>query len=453
MSLSARDCPLTLEPDMTTRPATRAALWTGFLVPFFFASYGLANWLAAQCTDVGSIVFAWERHIPFLAWTIVPYWSIDALYGLSLFFCRSGKEVDRVAKRLLSAQVVAVACFILFPLALTSERPEITGWAGPLFALLESFDGQHNMTPSLHIALLVILWTLYAKHVPRRWAWALHAWCALIGVSVLTTWQHHFIDVPTGALLGWFCVWLWPANAPSPLAGLRVAREGRAWRLAAFYALGACAVAGSAFAIGGWALWLLWPSVSLLLVAAAYDGLGTSVFQKGADGRMSAAARCLLAPYLIVAWINSRLWTRRDPAPVHIRDGVWLGRFPSARGLARQEFAAIVDLSAELPAPKSRAAWHAFPSLDLVTPKSSTLRSAARIIERRRAAGPVLVCCALGYSRSAAAVASWLLMSKRSQNLTKALAAIRTARPRSVLTTHYEAAIAEAAGPRLNAVV
>jgi membrane-associated phospholipid phosphatase len=196
MSLSARDCPLTLEPDMTTRPATRAALWTGFLVPFFFASYGLANWLAAQCTDVGSIVFAWERHIPFLAWTIVPYWSIDALYGLSLFFCRSGKEVDRVAKRLLSAQVVAVACFILFPLALTSERPEITGWAGPLFALLESFDGQHNMTPSLHIALLVILWTLYAKHVPRRWAWALHAWCALIGVSVLTTWQHHFIDVP-----------------------------------------------------------------------------------------------------------------------------------------------------------------------------------------------------------------------------------------------------------------
>jgi protein-tyrosine phosphatase len=212
-------------------------------------------------------------------------------------------------------------------------------------------------------------------------------------------------------------------------------------------------VAGSAFAIGGWALWLLWPSVSLLLVAAAYGGLGTSVFQKGADGRMSAAARCLLAPYLIVAWINSRLWTRRDPAPVHIRDGVWLGRFPSARGLARQEFAAIVDLSAELPAPKSRAAWHAFPSLDLVTPKSSTLRSAARIIERRRAAGPVLVCCALGYSRSAAAVASWLLMSKRSQNLTKALAAIRTARPRSVLTTHYEAAIAEAAGPRLNAVV
>jgi hypothetical protein len=36
------------------------------------------------------------------------------------------------------------------------------------------------------------------------------AWSALIGVSVLTTYQRHFFDVPTGALLGLFCVRLWP---------------------------------------------------------------------------------------------------------------------------------------------------------------------------------------------------------------------------------------------------
>ena len=42
---------------------------------------------------------------------------------------------------------------------------------------------------------------------------------------------------------------------------------------------------------------------------------------------MSLAAQALLAPYLVGAWINSRAWTRQDPAPVAITDGVSLGRF------------------------------------------------------------------------------------------------------------------------------
>ena len=67
-----------------------------------------------------SIVFAWERHIPFLAWTIIPYWSINAFYGLSLFVCAERRaELDTHGRRLLTAQIVAVACFILFPLRFT----------------------------------------------------------------------------------------------------------------------------------------------------------------------------------------------------------------------------------------------------------------------------------------------------------------------------------------------
>ncbi len=64
------------------------------------------------------------------------------------------------------------------------------------------FDGPFNEAPSLHIATTIILFDLYSRKLPR---WALPATivCALlVGASVLTTYQHHFIDVPTGLLLG-----------------------------------------------------------------------------------------------------------------------------------------------------------------------------------------------------------------------------------------------------------
>src|SRR5690606_29284134 len=97
----------------------------------------------------------------------------------------------------------------------------------------------------------------------------------------------------------------------------------------------------------GLALWLLWPVVSLLLVALAYAGLGTAVFQKRGDGRLGIAARWLLAPYLGAAWLNSRWWTRRAPQPVKVADGVHLGRIPCARLPAG--LVGVVDTCAELP--------------------------------------------------------------------------------------------------------
>src|SRR5262249_50335091 len=210
----------------------RSALWAAFLAPFFSGSYGFSNWLASQRAGVGSIVFDWERHIPFLAWTIIPYWIIVPLYGLSLFVTTSPRELDRLGRRLITAQVIAVTCFILFPLRLAFARPETSGFSGFLFDALTTFDRPFNQAPSLHIALLVILWDHYVRHVPRAWRLVVHGCGSLIGLSVLTTYQHHFIDVPTGALLGWFAVWLWPDEVDSPLHAAALTRDRHRHRLA-----------------------------------------------------------------------------------------------------------------------------------------------------------------------------------------------------------------------------
>ena len=212
------------------RPWGRAAAWLLFLGPFFFATYGLATWLTMQRSQVGSVVFAWEHSVPFVPWTIVPYWAIDLIYGVSLFVCADRRELDTHAKRLLTAQVVAILAFLLFPLRFTFERPETGGAFGDLFLLLTAFDQPFNQAPSLHIALLVILWALFARKLRGVGRVSLDALFALIGAA-LTTWQHHFIDVPTGALLGFFCLWRWPQGQPAPLPTARWTDEPRRRRL------------------------------------------------------------------------------------------------------------------------------------------------------------------------------------------------------------------------------
>ncbi|WP_371234593.1 phosphatase PAP2/dual specificity phosphatase family protein [Pseudomonas sp. QE6] len=424
----------------------RAVIWLVFLGPFFFASYGFANWAAAQREAVGVWVFDWERGMPLWPWTIIPYWSIDLLYGLSFLLPRTRRELDSHALRLLSAQVIAVSCFLLFPLRFSFERPALEGVFGWLFDLLMGFDKPFNQAPSLHIALLVILWVAYGRYAGGLWRWLLHGWFALIGLSVLTTWQHHFIDVPTGALAGWLCVWLWPREGRSPIAAWKLSGDPRRLRLAAFYAIGSALCAWLASAAGGAWLWLCWPAVSLALVALCYLGIGAEGFQKRADGRHSLAVSWLLAPYLLAAWINSRAWTRRHPQPDEVLPGLWLGRLPGAADLAARPDLAVLDLCAELPCAAHGEGYATLPLLDLLAPGAEECRIGAELIETLRRHGPLLVCCALGYSRSATVVAAWLLISGRAATVDDAVAQLRRARPQVVLKAEQLAVLAQIAG-------
>lgn len=428
------------------RPWGRAAAWLAFLGPFFFASYGFATWWTAQRHEVPFVVFDWERWIPFLPWTIVPYWAIDVLYGISLFLCTARAELDRHALRLFTAQAISVSAFLLYPLRFTFERPDVGGLFGAMFTVLGSFDRPFNQAPSLHISLLVILWVLYARKTPPRWRVPLHAAFLLIGVSVLTTYQHHFIDIPTGVAVGMLCLWLWPDGQPSPLQGAQLARDPARRRLAVRYALGAGAVSLVSAFLGGAFLWLCWVALALALVALIYAALGAHAFQKR-GGRLSLGAASLLAPYTAGAWINSRAWTWRDPAPVEVADGVWIGRVPASRDLRARDWS-IVDLCAELPVDAPARGYAHVPVLDLCAATPADLRVAALAIERLRAQGPVLVCCALGYSRSACAVAAWLLVTRRSHDVREAIARVRQARPAAVLDAYHERTLAQLAVAR-----
>lgn len=411
------------------RPWRRGLVWLLFLGPFFFLSYGFANWLASQRTDVGAIVFEWERGIPFLAWSIVPYWSIDVLYVLSLLLARSRIELDGHAKRLLCAQLVSVACFLAFPLRFTFDRPDTDGVFGWLFDVLLGFDKPFNQAPSLHISLLVILWMFYARHLHGAWRWLLRLWAVLIGLSVLTTYQHHFIDIPTGILVGSLSVLLFPLD-PSPKC---VQRDPRRWFLGGCYLVGAGLFAVSGFWLGGGGWWLLWPACALATVAGIYFSGQPSYF-RARHGRMEEAVAVLLAPFLVAAWINSRWWTRHAATPNEVVPGLWLSRLPSSAEIEHVAPRGLINCAAELSVDPRGRALYAVPMLDLLVPEIEQIDQGVAAIRAARQSGPALVFCALGYSRSASVVVAWLLDQRHAMTIDAAIAIVRRARPRIVLS-------------------
>ena len=426
------------------RPWRRALAWLAALGPFFYLSYGLANHLASrQGEPVSSVVFDWEHQVPFWGWTIFPYWSLNLFYALSVLLPRTRHELDRHGLRLLGAQCIAVACFVAFPLRFSFGQPAVDGAAGWLFAALRGFDQPYNQAPSLHIALAVILWDLYRRHLESGAARALLAgWMLAICASVLTTWQHHFIDIPTGALLGVLCVWAWPLERRlSPLRAWRLSRDARRRRLALNYAAGALLACAAALVWRGAALWLLWPALSLTLVSLAYLGLGARAFSMARDGRMAWPARVLLAPYLLGARLNGRWWTRRGPSSREVVPGVWLASLARLQGGPGQ---VVVSLCAEMQVPGS-AGGRCLPWLDLVPASPPALRRAAAVIEAaRRSGSPVVVGCALGFSRSVAALACWLTRQGHARDLDDAIARLQRVQPRLVLGAEWREALRRA---------
>ncbi len=282
-----------------------------------------------------------------------------------------------------------------------------------MFTLLGTFDQPYNQAPSLHLALTVILWAAYQP------GWFLRSWFVLMGLSTLTTYQHHFIDIPTGIWVGLFCLVIFPEQA-SGRKGVEI-RNRQTRILAAAYFAGFATLVALTSWIQGIAWLLLWPAGSLLIVAGIYWRGRPELFRKR-GGQIEPELRILLAPYLACAWLNTRL-RRGCRGSQEIREGLWLGRAP----LNAAGFASLVDLTAELPVSAQGAHYQNVPMLDLIVPAVSQLEEAVEAIDR--APAPTLVFCALGYSRSAMAVSAWLLAHGHAATVSEAVGMIAARRP------------------------
>lgn len=181
----------------------------------------------------------------------------------------------------------------------------------------------------------------------------------------------------------------------------------------------------------------LWVGVSLLLAGAAYAGIGPAVLGKRTNGELPAWSVLANGPFLLFALVSMRFFHRATGRHGwhQVAPGLWLGRRPSGRDRTAYEaleIGAVVDLCAELP--RSRVLqgderYLSLPVLDGEAPSASQLATAVAWIEAQRDAGPVLVHCALGHSRSAAVVAAWRMRHADPGTVDAQEQALRTLRP------------------------
>ena len=427
------------------RPFLLSLLWLAVLTPFFFLTYSFANWITSLRHHVPSLAFGWEHHIPFLAWTIVPYWSTDFFYAGALLLCRTGNELRTLGRRLIATQLLCVAGFLFVPLRFSFERPHADGLFGRMFDALMSFDRPFNQAPSLHVALTAVLWVAYGRHFRGGILWVMRTWFVVMALSTLTTYQHHFIDLPTGLWVGLLATTLFPEKPPNAYGP---SHDPLRFRLSAAYFTGGLSLAAAACFVRGAGWLLLWPAAALLIVAIIYFAGRPDWFRKS-DGDMPASTFIVLAPYLLGAWLSSRWHTRHQPIAQEIASGVWLGRIPRRVERDSLRIASIVDLTAELPIDKCGIVYRGIPMLDLLTSTSEQIDAAVRAIAELEQHRPSLVCCALGYSRSATAVAAWLLAVGKVESVDAAIQLIRAKRPSIVVREGSRLLLAQWAGLRI----
>jgi len=417
------------------------------LSALFLVVYGWCNWFTAQRANVPTLFFEWERAIPFVPLMIAPYMSIDLFFVAAPFLCRTNRELATFSKRIAAAILVGGVCFLLFPLQFAFERPHAAGWLGAVFDWFRGMDQPYNLLPSLHIALRTILADLYARHTRSLLRTASNIWFILIGLSAVLTYQHHVMDVVAGFALGAYCLYFFPGTA----ARLPVVPNQR---VGFYYSAGAFVTAALMILFWPWGAFLIWPFVSLGLMAAAYFGLGPGIFRKQ-NGRLPWTTWWALGPVLFGQEISRLYYRRQSRAWDELTPQVWIGGVLSrneASAIVERGLTAVLDLTAEFSEaePLRTVTYRNIPILDLTAPTDAQLEEMMSFIERESVSGTVYVHCKIGYSRTAAVAAAWLLRSGLAPSVPDAIDFVRRVRPRVVIRPEVLAALREFAAHELS---
>lgn len=152
-----------------------------------------------------------DRVVPLLPWTAWIYASYPLLFSLVFVLERDLTRLSRFMYAVLGLNLVSELIFVLLPTTLDRTgfvvHPSYAEGGRSLLAWIQHIDTPYNCLPSLHVSAACLAGIVAYKGGYRGGRWFV-AWALAISISTLTTKQHLFADVISGAVLAIVSYWI-----------------------------------------------------------------------------------------------------------------------------------------------------------------------------------------------------------------------------------------------------
>jgi membrane-associated phospholipid phosphatase len=172
---------------------------------WFTLIYVGSDWLTARRSLRVRIHLPAELSIPLIPAAIVIYSSIYLLFLAGPFIIRERREFAALIGSLALATLLGGIGFLLMPARAAFPPPGDLGLWADLFNFADRLNLEHNMVPSLHVALSVCCISAFSRRAPPIGRTMLWVWAAAIALSTLLAHQHHVIDAVTGWVVAVCC--------------------------------------------------------------------------------------------------------------------------------------------------------------------------------------------------------------------------------------------------------
>ena len=215
------------------------------------------------------------------------------------------------------------------------------------------------------------------------------------------------MDVFTGQLLGFFCLFIFPERPFPKTSTDRTRNRNASPKIGYIY--GGSSLILTLLSVFTWpgGMLLLWPASSLAIISIAYLDMGPALFQKR-DGLHSTSARVLLAPYRWIAELTAWYFNRGSADYVSVSPELHFGQRLSSQTAKALKVKAVLDLTAEYEECETfrQSAYLNVPILDLTCP---TLEELDRCVAFIKSQPSCYVHCSLGRGRSGLVIAAYLI--------------------------------------------